>query len=175
METKKTIRFMLVFLVISIFLSINLYAQEKSRNLNKLFSYYNLNGMFNGIVLAAENGKIIFKKAYGFADFERKTHLDTSSVFSIGSVTKPFTATAIMILNERGLLSYEDKLIKYYPNFPSYFEHITIRHLLTHTSGLYDFLGDLDLINKTPEVTNKIALDSLISQSNRQAYYTDYD
>ena len=90
------------------------FAQNKSSDLDGLFTYYNENGMFNGIVLAAENGKIIYKRAFGFSDFENKISLDPSAVFSIGSVTKSYTALAIMMLNEQGLLSYEEKLIDYF-------------------------------------------------------------
>jgi CubicO group peptidase (beta-lactamase class C family) len=140
------------------------FAQNKSSELDRLFTYYNENGMFNGIVLAAENGKIIYKRAYGFSDFENKISLDSSAVFSIGSVTKSYTALAIMMLNEQGLLSYEERLFDYFPEFPDYAKPITIRHLLTHTSGLIDFINDLDLLDKVPEVTDTICLDSLISQ-----------
>jgi CubicO group peptidase (beta-lactamase class C family) len=69
-----------------------------------------------------------------------------------------------MMLKEQGLLSYEDKLKKYFPEFPSYTDSITIRHLLTNTSGLLDYYNDLSLGEVLPEVTTKIAIDSLISQ-----------
>ncbi|MDD1744818.1 MAG: serine hydrolase [Candidatus Methanoperedens sp.] len=149
---------------LAIILFSNSFAQNRNVQLDSLFSYYNENGMFNGIVLAAENGKVVYKKAFGFSDFENKIPLDTSSVFSIGSVTKPFTAVAIMMLKEKGLLSYEDKLKDYFPTFPDYAKKITIRHLLTHTSGLVDFINDLKLLDKVPDLTDKIGLDSLINQ-----------
>jgi CubicO group peptidase (beta-lactamase class C family) len=136
-----TINRILCALFIFFLLANPAFAQNKSSELDKLFTYYNENGMFNGIVLAAENGKVIYKKALGFSDFENKIPLDTSSVFCIGSITKPYTALAIMMLKERGLLSYEDKLIDYFPEFPDYAKPITIRHLLTHTSGLMCLSG----------------------------------
>jgi len=160
-STVKTI----LYVLFSFFLSFNpAFAQNKSNELDELFAYYYENGMFNGIVLAAENGKVVYKKAFGFSDFENKIPLDTSSVFSIGSVTKPFTAVAIMMLKEKGLLSYEDKLTDYFPTFPDYAKTITIRHLLTHTSGLVDFINDLKLLKKVPDLTDVIGLDSLINQ-----------
>lgn len=140
------------------------FVQNKGNELDKLFSYYNENGMFSGIVLAAEKGEVVYKRAFGFSDFEKKIPLDASSVFSIGSVTKPFTALAIMMLKEDGLLSYEDRLRDYFPAFPDYAKPITVRHLLTHTSGLVDFINDLDLLDKVPELTDEIGLDSLINQ-----------
>jgi CubicO group peptidase (beta-lactamase class C family) len=140
------------------------FAQNKSNELDKLFNYYSANGMFSGIVLAAENGNVFYKEAFGFSDFENKIPLDTSCVMSIGSVTKPFTAVAIMRLKDDGLLSYEDKLVDYFPVFPDYAREITIRHLLTHTSGLVDYINDLGLLDKVPELTDEIGLDSLINQ-----------
>ena len=155
---------MINVLCLAMILHSSSFAQNRSMQLDSLFSYYNENGMFNGIVLAAENGKVVYKKAVGFSDFENKILLDTSSVFSIGSVTKPFTAVAIMMLKEKGLLSYEDKLTDYFPAFQDYAKTITIRHLLTHTSGLIDFINDLKLLEIVPDLTDKIGLDSLINQ-----------
>ena len=112
--------------LISILLfSIDLKAQSKSGQLEEFFNYYNANGMFNGVVLAAEDGEIVFHKAYGFSDFENKIPFDSSSVFAIGSITKPYTATAIMMLKEKGLLSYDDKLSKYFPELPADASNIT--------------------------------------------------
>jgi len=140
---------------------------EKIQEIDNLFSYYNENGMFNGVVLVAENGKVSYHKAFGFSDFENKIPLDTSSVFSIASLTKPYTATAIMMLEERGLLSYDDKLSKYLPEFPEYADSIKIDHLLTHTSGIIDYLSrGLKLQYKVPIITMQVVLDSLISQPN---------
>ena len=94
---------MINVLCLAMILHSSSFAQNRSMQLDSLFSYYNENGMFNGIVLAAENGKVVYKKAVGFSDFENKIPLDTSSVFSIGSVTKPFTAVAIMNLSAGSL------------------------------------------------------------------------
>jgi len=139
-------------------------AQEKSQELDRLFSYYHENGMFNGAVLAAENGKVIYSKTFGFSDFENKKSLDASSVFNIASTTKPFTALGIMMLQERGKLSYADKLSDYFPEFPAYAKGITIRHLLTHTSGMIDFLNDLHLHFQHPVLTTRMAFDALVRQ-----------
>jgi len=141
-------------------------AQSKSRQLDELFSYYTENGMFNGVVLAAKDGKIIFEKAYGFADFENKIPLKTNAVFAIASLTKPYTSTAIMMLEESGKLSYDDKLSDYFPEFPEYAEQINIKHLLTHTSGIIDYASrGLRLQHKVANVTFQIVLDSLVTQT----------
>jgi len=140
-------------------------AQDKGADLDKLFSYYHEMGMFNGAVLAAEAGQIIYSRAFGFADFEKKISLTSSSVFCIGSVTKPFTALAIMILKEQGKLAYDDKLIKFFPEFGTYAQDVTIRHLLTHTSGILDYANDLGMQLRHPVLTNTLVFDTLVRQS----------
>jgi CubicO group peptidase (beta-lactamase class C family) len=89
---------------------------------------------FNGNILVAKGGNIIYQQSLGYADFNSKRLLNDSSVFELASVSKQFTAMAIMILKEKKQLSYDDKVKKYFPGFP--YDNITIRHLLTHTSGL---------------------------------------
>jgi CubicO group peptidase (beta-lactamase class C family) len=152
-------------LLISFSLIKTITAQSKAEQLKEFFDYYNVNGMFNGAVLAAVDGNIIFQKAYGFSDFENKIPLDTSSVFAIASLGKPYTATAIMMLEERGKLSYDDILSKYFPEFPEYSEQISIKHLLTHTSGIIDYLSrGLNLQQQFPIITKRIIIDSLSNQ-----------
>lgn len=92
---------------------------------------------FNGNVLVAENGKIIYQKSFGFADYDSKRNLNDSSVFELASVSKQFTATAILLLIDKGKLSLTDSLRKFFPELP--YSNITIRHMLTHTSGLPDY------------------------------------
>lgn len=164
METQNTYRIIKIFLILLIFSSTNIFTQNKSIELDKLFTYYNQNGSFSGVVLAAESGQIIYKKAFGFSDFENKKVLDTSAVFNIASTTKPFTAVAIMMLKEQELLSYDDKLLKFFPAFPSYAKDIKIRHLLTHTSGITDYENDMHLSWKVPVMTTGLVYDSLIAQ-----------
>lgn len=92
---------------------------------------------FNGNVLVAENGKIIFQKSYGYADFDTKRMLNDSSVFELASVSKQFTATAILLLKDKGKLKLSDSLRQYFPELP--YSGISIYHMLTHTSGLPDY------------------------------------
>ena len=89
---------------------------------------------FNGNVLVAKDGNIIYQQALGYADYNSKTMLNDSSAFELASVSKQFTAMGIMILKEKKQLSYDDKVIKFFPHFP--YDNITIRQLLTHVSGL---------------------------------------
>ncbi len=92
---------------------------------------------FNGNVLAAVDGHVILKKSYGFTDFKTREKLNDSSLFDLASVSKPFTAMAIMLLQRKGKLTYDDNVSKYFPDLP--YAGVTIRHLLNHTSGIPDY------------------------------------
>ena len=92
---------------------------------------------FNGNVLVAEKGKIVFQQSYGFANYDSKRLLNDSSVFELASVSKQFTAMSILLLMEKGKLKLTDSLRQYFPELP--YSGITIRHMLTHTSGLPDY------------------------------------
>ncbi len=92
---------------------------------------------FNGNVLVAENGKIVLQKSYGYADFDTKRLLNDSSVFELASVSKQFTATAILLLKDNNKLKLTDSLKQYFPELP--YNGITLYHMLTHTSGLPDY------------------------------------
>lgn len=96
---------------------------------------------FNGSVLVSKNGKIIYEKAYGYQDAEKHILNTTNTIYQIGSTTKEFTAAVILKLAEQHKLSLEDKLSKYFPDYKRGNE-ITIKHLLTHTSGIYEILRD---------------------------------
>jgi len=101
--------------------------QEYMTGQNKYFQ-------FNGTILVAEKGKPIYQQALGYADYNSRRMLNDSSVFELASVSKQFTAMGIMILRDRKLLSYENNIKKYFPQLP--YDNITIRNLLTHTSGI---------------------------------------
>lgn len=90
-------------------------------------------------VLVIKEGKPVLAKAYGLADLDKKIPGSTNTNFRLASVTKQFTAMSILILAERGQLSLDDAITKFFPEFPAYGKQITVRHLLTHTSGLIDY------------------------------------
>ncbi len=92
---------------------------------------------FNGNILMAEKGKVIYQKSFGMADFNIKRPLNDSCVFELASVSKQFTAMGILTLEKQGKLDLNDSLRKYFPELP--YTNITIHHLLTHTSGLPDY------------------------------------
>lgn len=100
---------------------------------------------FSGVALVAVDGKVILSKGYGLADRKHRTPFSTDTVFSIGSITKQFTAAAILKLEEEGKLSTEDTLGKYFPEAGPDKRDITLHQLLTHSSGLRsDVSGDYD-------------------------------
>ncbi|HMG89553.1 MAG TPA: serine hydrolase domain-containing protein [Chryseolinea sp.] len=93
---------------------------------------------FNGNVLVSKSGKVICQKSVGYANFDTKALLNDSSVFELASVSKQFTSMCIMILQERGKLRYSDDVRIFIPELP--YQGMTIRHLLTHTSGIPDYM-----------------------------------
>lgn len=102
-------------------------------------------------VLVAKDRKAIYSKAFGKSNLELNTPLETNSVFQIGSITKQFTAISILMLEEQGKLSVEDKIGKYIPEYTEIGKDITIHHLLNHTSGIKNRtpVGDKGFISKT--------------------------
>ena len=91
---------------------------------------------YSGIVLWAKNGKILLKKGYGLADRSARKRMSPQTVFDMGSVTKMFTAAAVLKLEEQGKLSVSDSIAKFFDNLPADKAAITIHHLLSQTSGI---------------------------------------
>ena len=114
---------------------------------------------FNGVVLIAENGSPVYYNAFGYRTFTDKVLLEKTDIFELASVSKQFTAMIIMMLQERGKLDYDDK-VENYLDIP--YRGITIRHLLTHTSGLPDYQQIMDKHwDKSKVAGNKEILDYL--------------
>ncbi|HKY27866.1 MAG TPA: serine hydrolase domain-containing protein [Pyrinomonadaceae bacterium] len=99
-----------------------------------------------GLSLAViKHGQVILTKGYGLANVEHRVPVTPQTVFQSGSMGKQFTATAVMSLVEEGKLSLDDEIVKYFSDAPQSWKDITVRHLLTHTSGLGDYPPDFDL------------------------------
>lgn len=113
-------------------------AQNEFKQIDSLLTQVNGEGKFNGIVLLGKNGTIDFNKSYGFADFDKKTTFDKNTQFYIASISKQFTAAAILILIEKGKLKIKQPVSAIISNFP--YENITIHHLLSNTSGMIDYI-----------------------------------
>ena len=135
-----------------------LFAQPKNMNIEKVVQQHVQNG-FNGVVLVAEKGKPIYHRAIGFGDFAKRTSLQPDDIFEMASLSKAFTAMIIMKLKEKGKLQYDD-LLENYLTTP--YKGITIRHLLTHTSGLPDYQEIMDRYwDKSKAAGNNDILDYL--------------
>lgn len=124
-----------IFLFLLI-ISNNSFSQEK-----KLDSFFIAQKDFSGVILIAEKGNPVYHKAFGYREFENQIPLQTSDIFELASVSKQFTAMIIMMLKEKGQLNYDDSVSKYL-QIP--YKGITIRNLLTHTSGLPDYQDIMD-------------------------------
>lgn len=114
--------------------------REIQSKLEKYMKDYTASNQFNGSVLVAKNEQVLFENGYGMADADNKIPNTANTVFEIGSITKQFTATAILMLQEKGLLNIQDTIDKYIPDYPNG-NKIKIYNLLNHTSGIPDYLG----------------------------------
>lgn len=119
-------------------------------------------GMFNGVVLVAKNGKPLYKKAMGTANFQTGEPLSTSSSFNLASISKQFVAMMVMQLQEKGKLNFDDEVKAHLPSFP--YDSITIRHLLTHTSGLPEYFDLAVRYNHTLDTLDGAELLGLLSE-----------
>lgn len=117
------------------------------KKLDSAFSELYKSNRFNGTLLYAEKGKVLYKKAFGVADYRTKQPLLTTSSFNLASVTKQFICMGIMMMKEKGQLSYDDDIRKYIPEMP--YDSISIRNLMTHTSGIPEYF-DVFQRYKTP-------------------------
>jgi CubicO group peptidase (beta-lactamase class C family) len=95
-------------------------------------------------VAVVHHGKVVLAKGYGFANLEHQVPVTPDTLFQSGSLGKQFTAMAVMLQVEAGRLSLSDSITKYFPDAPASWRPITVRHLLTHTSGIQDLEGQLD-------------------------------
>jgi CubicO group peptidase (beta-lactamase class C family) len=155
-------------------------AQQKAIKLDTFFKTLQKNTGFNGTVLVAQYGKIIYKRAFGIANNFTKAQLSTHTPFQLASVSKQFTAVSILQLMEQGKLKLDDRVEQHIPGFP-YDSSITLRSLLTHKSGLPNYAYCLDkyydkkapLTNaKVVELFNKVK-PGIDYHPNRQFHYNN--
>lgn len=128
--------FFLLLLTVAAFISCN---DSPENNIKEIASSYNKKGAFNGALLVARDGKILCDTVLGYSDFKTKQPLNDTTAFYIASLTKPFTALAIMQLKEQKKLAYDDPISLYIPNLSTFAQKATIRQLLNHTSGIPDY------------------------------------
>jgi len=142
--------------------------------LDVLFTQFNKTGLFNGSVLVAKGGKVIFTKTLGISDKRTKEPLTDSSMFQLASVSKVITATAVLMLHERQMLDIEKPFSHYFPDFP--YAGVTVKHLLNHRSGLPNYLYVLNGKFYTPnyQMTNQDMYNYLVAKNPRRYTRPDY-
>lgn len=119
--------------------------QLDTNAVSELFNDWNKSDHPGGVVLVAKNGEVLYSRAYGLASLEFGVRNTIETQFNIASITKQFTAFGILLLESEGKLSLDDDVHKYLPEVPDFGHLITIRHLLTHTSGLRSLHGMLEM------------------------------
>lgn len=128
---KKYISLLLAFCI-----SVSIYAQTRIEKIDELVAFCKAHNMFNGNILVAEKGEIIYHRAIGLADVENDIPLNLNTSFCLGSISKQFTAFAIMLLKEQEKLAYSTTVGEIFPELPQYMHPITMQNLMQHTSGL---------------------------------------
>ena len=142
------------FFLLAFCLLVNIsFAQQKDDNqlfadFDKMLSEQFKTNETGATALVARKGQIIYKKAFGMANLEYNTPMQVDNIFRIGSITKQFTAVAILQLMEQGKLNLQDDITKFIPDYPVQGHKITIEHLLTHTSGIQSYTGMKDFREK---------------------------
>ncbi len=134
---KRTVQTILLLVILAVVAA----AQDMAAQADAYVNHYVKNSQFSGAVLVAKGGKVVLSKGYGMANYELDVANVAQTKFRLGSITKQFTAMAIMQLQEKGLLNVDDPITKYFPDY-KIAEKITIHHLLSHTSGVHNFTND---------------------------------
>ncbi|HEY0591005.1 MAG TPA: serine hydrolase domain-containing protein, partial [Thermoanaerobaculia bacterium] len=134
--------------------------------IDAILAEYAAAGAPGASVLVRHDGRIVVAKGIGLADLENRTAATATTNYRLASVTKQFTAMAILILADEGKLSLGDSIGRWLGDLPSWGEGVTIRHLLTHTSGIVDY-EDLIAKDATRQVLDRDVLDLLAAQNDR--------
>ncbi|HEX2684342.1 MAG TPA: serine hydrolase domain-containing protein, partial [Ferruginibacter sp.] len=124
-------------------------AQQDNKSFDKILQEEFVSNSTGVTALVSSHGKIIYKKAFGMANIELNVPMQTGNVFRIGSITKQFTAVAILQLMEQGKLNLQDQITRFIPDYPMQGATITIENLLTHTSGIRDFTSIKDTTQRS--------------------------
>ncbi len=127
----------------------DLAQDNQARRVTALFEHLNEGAQPGAAVMIVRDGRIVYSRGFGYANIEDETPIDVTSTFRLGSVSKQFTAMAIMVLADAGKLGFDDPVIQYIPELSDY-PGVTIRHLLTHTAGLPDYYDTIDTSGGMP-------------------------
>ena len=119
--------------------TVSAFAQDVASKADEYLSAWSKQGRFSGTVLIAKDGKVLLRKSYGMANVELSVPNTPEMIYRIGSITKSFTALAVLQLEAQKKLSLQDAAVKYIPEVPKPWQQITLQQLLTHVSGIPDF------------------------------------
>lgn len=150
----------------SLFIDMNkAMVAQRTQQADKVFTGLSRNGL-NGVVLYAEQGELVYEEAFGWRDLNKR-HKDSIRIddaFQLSSDSKMFTAEAVMLLKADGKLDYDDDIRKYIPEIP--YDGVTIRHLLTHCSGLprYDSMADEFWPDRKKPFSNEALIKMLVER-----------
>lgn len=138
------------------------FAQPKAKRIEELMTLYHKYGQFNGVILVAERGQVVYERAFGQANLEWGIPNTLDTKFEIASMTKPMTALLIMQLVEEGKIRLDGKVSDYVPYYPRETgTKITVDQLLSHTSGLQQDIAFSDNPNDVTPISTKINADLL--------------
>lgn len=143
---------LLLCVLLCVYVSSFTEAADINKRIDSLMNALHERGQFNGSILVAIDGKVIYRNGFGESDIQTHVPFRPTTISCIGSLAKQFTSMAIMLLAEQNKLRFDDSVVKYIPEISTFAEGITIRHLLTHTSGIPD-VGDLGIDN--PSLNNE--------------------
>ncbi len=143
----------------------------KEFKIDSIFRNLSSNNRFNGCVLVAQHGQILYKNSFGIANPILNEPLNTNSVFQLASVSKTITGVAVLQLIEDEKLGLDDFVSLYFPSFP--YTAVTIRHLLSHTSGIPDYikLGNAYYKARNGYITNEDAMNALIAANLSPSFF----
>jgi CubicO group peptidase (beta-lactamase class C family) len=133
----KHIHFAIIMTAFTVMMS----GQTKEEKLNQLMEAYSAINKLNGSVLITQKGKVLLDHSYGLRDVANNLPNDSATIFNVGSITKQFTAAVILKLQEQNKLNVSDKINKYFSDFRNG-DKISVEHLLTHTSGIFNYTDD---------------------------------
>jgi len=160
-------KIILIGIIIQLTFFLDSFGQTKAEKIDELMKQYNEYAQFNGSVLVAEKGKVIYRKGFGLANMEWEVPNQADTKHRLGSLTKQFTAMLILQFVEEGKLDLNSPITTYLPDYPKETgDVITIHNLLTHTSGIPNFTSfpnyqkDLSINTYSPEALIKIFADS---------------
>lgn len=134
-----------LIIVLSVVVSVSACSRSRfdpqSTKVDRLFAEWNRTDAPGCAVGISRNGAVVYERGYGMANLELGVPITPATVFALASISKSFTAMSVLLAAQQGKLSLEDEVQKYIPEWTDRDDHITIRHLLTHTSGLRDAFG----------------------------------